>query len=481
MENNESFAVLENAGEEPHKADFRGRIQERKTIHNFFSDETMHTALMYGRRRVGKSELLRRCIDETENIGIYYECKQTSESNNVESLAEIISEKLGFPKLAFSSLEEIFEFLYKQTADRKIIFVLDEYPYLHSVTMGLDSVLQSLIDKYSKKSALKLVLCGSYVDSMKSLLAEHNPLYGRIDLTINLKPMDYYESALFYPTFSDEDKVRLYSVFGGIPYYNNLISPKKSVRQNIIDLISGRNSRFENEVSMYLKSEISKIVNANEIFEALAKGYSKFSDILSQSHVSSSPTLSDVLEKLMRMDVVKKVSPINDEHNRKKSGYLISDGLSLFYYKYVFRYGSQRAVMNDDAFFDKYVAEDLEQNYVPKIFEEIARQFLIRKNQAGELEIPFEKIGKYYYNNRAEKTNGEFDVVTLDDKGYVFYEAKFKKGKILQKDIVAEIEQVRDTGMNCYKYGFFSRSGFGKISDELKKDVTLYSIKDLYR
>jgi hypothetical protein len=149
--------------------------------------------------------------------------------------------------------------------------------------------------------------------------------------------MDYYESALFYDTFSNEDKVRLYSVFGGIPYYNRLVDKKKSVKENIIELIASPGSRLENEVSMYLNSEISKITNANEVFEALAKGYSKYKDILDQSNVSSGPTLIDTLDKLIKMDVVKKEAPINDENNKRKAGYFVSDNLSLFYYKYIYR------------------------------------------------------------------------------------------------------------------------------------------------
>jgi hypothetical protein len=88
---------------------------------------------------------------------------------------------------------------------------------------------------------------------------------------------------------------------------------------------------------MYLNSEISKITNANEVFEALAKGYSKYKDILDQSNVSSGPTLIDTLDKLIKMDVVKKEAPINDENNKRKAGYFVSDNLSLFYYKYIYR------------------------------------------------------------------------------------------------------------------------------------------------
>ena len=108
-----------------------------------------------------------------------------------------------------------------------------------------------------------------------------------------LKEMDYYESSFFYPGLSSEDKVRVYSVFGGIPYYNRLIDDSRNAKENIIALIASDGARLENEVSMRLSSEIARIGNANEVFEALAAGYSKYSDILSQSHtLVAAPPLS---------------------------------------------------------------------------------------------------------------------------------------------------------------------------------------------
>lgn len=358
-----------------------------------------------------------------------------------------------------------------------MIFVLDEYSYLRDCVTGMDSILQSLIDKYSESSSIKLILCGSFVDIMKSLLYNENPLYGRVDLTINLKPMDYFESSLFYPEFSDEDKVRLYSVFGGIPYFNRLIEPGLTVRENITELIASPGARLENEVSMYLKSEISKIINANEVFDALARGFSKYSDILSQSHVSSGPAMVDVLDKLMRMEMVEKEAPINDENNRKKMSYRIVDNLSLFYYRYIFRYLSQMNVMEPETFYDRYIKEDFETVYVPRIFETVCRQYLIRLNRRGLLEEPFEKIGKYYYDDPVRKRNGEFDIVTKDAKGYIFYEAKFRKEPVTQEMIQAEISQVKETGFECYKYGFMSRSGFTAKQEE---SLILISLEEMY-
>ena len=457
---------------------FFGRETQLKSLTKLFFSEGLQVGLIYGRRRIGKSELIKKAISLTNLPALYYEAKQTTETNNTESLALLMSELFQFPKPSFSSIEEELDYLFKKATKDPLILVLDEYSYLRDCVKGLDSILQVLIDKYKESSNLKLILCGSYVDIMKALLMNENPLYGRVDLTINLKPMDYYESALFYPSFSNEDKVRLYSVFGGVPYYNRLINPALSVKENIIGLIASPSARLESEVDMFLKSEISKINNANEVFTALSAGFCRFSDILSQSHVSSSPTLADVLEKLMHMDMVKKEAPINDEKNKKKARYYISDNLSLFYYRYVFRFNSQMHILDPEVFFDRYIAKDFEATFVPNAFETIAKEYLVRQNRAGKIEPPFDQIGKYYYDDKETKTNGEFDVVTKDPDGYVFYEAKFKNSPISKGSIEKEIEQVKATGFDCHHYGFFSKAGFEENLN--REDLRLFTLEILY-
>lgn len=456
---------------------FYGRKEELRKLARFFANDISMLSLIYGRRRIGKSELIKQALRQSDIDYIYYECKQTTEMNNVESLAALISDKYSYPRLAFQSMEEVLEFIVQKHKNTKFVLVLDEYNYLKDTVKGLDSILQGIVDRYKENSGIKFIICGSVVDTMKSVLLKENPLYGRVDLAIDLKPMDYYDSALFYNEFSDEDKVRLYSVFGGVPYYNRLIDSELSVKENIIELIASPGARLENEVSMYLKSEISKINNANEVFETIAKGYHKYTDILSQSHVSSGPTLVDVLDKLMRMDVVAKEAPINDLANKRKSSYYISDNLSLFYYCYVYRYSSQMNVMEPEAFYNRYIDKNFEEEYVPKIFENICKQYLIRKNRKGLLEEPFELIGKYYYNDPKAKKNGEFDVVTKDARGYIFYEAKFRKSPMTRAMIDIEVKQVKETGLACYKYGFFSRSGFDAVPTETEM---FFKLQELY-
>ena len=456
---------------------FIGRKEELSKLDKVINSDEMNFTLIYGRRRVGKSELVSQALSKSEVKKLYYECKQVAQESNVNGLSEIVSETMGLPKLGFTDIESLLNYIFELSTKEKMVLVLDEYPYLRESVKGMDSILQAVVDKYRKDSKLTLIILGSYVEVMRSLLEHENPLYGRVDLTINLKQMDYYESSFFYPNYSAEDKVRIYSVFGGIPYYNRLIDDSKSVKENILSLIASPGARLENEVSMYLNAELSKIVNANEVFEALSRGFSKYSDILSQSHVSSGPTLVDVLDKLISMEVVVKTAPINDSANKKKIAYYICDNLSLFYYRYIFKYSSQMQIMDSDIFYKKYIEKDFEEYYVPHMFENVCRQYLIRKNKAGEIEPVIENIGKYFYDNPEKRTNGEFDIVTEDESGYVFYEVKFRKKPVSDEMIAEEIKQVKATGIDCYKYVFFSRSGF---RCEKRDDVVLIALEEIF-
>lgn len=464
-------------------AAFFGRTQEKKRLARFFSSEVENAALVYGRRRVGKSALIVESLRETGVRALYFECMQAQEAINIESLSMLAAETLGSGALPFRRLDQFLDYLFRQAKDEPLVLVLDEWPSLRDGVQGADSILQSFLDRYRGKSRLKVVLCGSYVSAMEQTLSSRNPLYGRFGLVLKLLPMDYLEASLFYPDFSSEDKVRLYAVFGGIPYYNALIDSRQSVRENLLRLVVSPNARLESEVSDFLRMEYSKIASANSVFDAIAGGAFRFSDILSKSALPTSAALSAVLAKLTDLGILEKNAPINDEGNRKKAGYVIADGLSLFFYRYIHRNLSSRRVMEEEAFFDRFVRDDFETEFVPKRFERICAEFLVRKNRRGEIEPPFEKIGRYRYDIPAEKKNGEFDVVTQDPRGYCFYEAKFRKGAVTGGMIGKEIEQVLATGLSAYRFGFFSRSGFEEGAREAAGEhpAVFYSLDDLYR
>lgn len=157
--------------------------------------------------------------------------------------------------------------------------------------------------------------------------------------------------------------------------------------------------------------------------------------------------------------------------------------MSLFYYRYIFRYASPLRIMNSDAFYTRYIEKDFEETYVPKRFEYICRQFLIRKNRQGLLNPIIDAIGTYSYDLPTEYRNDEFDVVTHDDKGYINYEVNFRNKPISQTIIEKERSQMQTANLPFYSYGFFSRSGYTTNALTYIKNTQgrAYTLDDLYQ
>lgn len=457
---------------------FIGREKEIESLMYLIESDGFKSGTIYGRRRLGKTELIKHCIKKSNCSSLIYQCKESNEIDNCKLLIKAIEESLNIKNIYFDSFFEILEFLFELSLTKKIILVIDEYPYIREQIGGCDSKLQNLIDKYQNESNMKLFLIGSSISVMEEVLNHYSPLYGRFNLSILLKQMDYYDSAKFYPTFSNEDKVKLYSVFGGVPFYNAQIDAKQTVKENIIRLISGTFSSLRDYLQTYLKMELRKINNANIVFEVIANGAFHYSDILSKSHIDSSPSLNTILQKLIKMDLIEYVFPINDNKNKQKSGYRISDLTLRFYYKYIYKNESIHNILEDDVFYDKFIKNDFEEEYVPLIFEEICKQFLIRKNKKMEIEPLLIDIGTYWYDNPIDKVNGQFDVVGKCQQGYIFFECKYKKSKVNDSVISQEIEQVYKTNLNPVQFGFFSKSGFDLSK---KYDYYFYTLEDLYK
>lgn len=457
---------------------FVGREEENRTIENILKKQGYQGCLIYGRRRMGKTELVKHCLLNKNVPVIMHQCKESSEKDNTDQLTKLIKEVLNINYVSFESFIDATRFIFEYSKEHEIYFVLDEYPYIREIINGCDSEFQKIIDDYAMNSNIKFFVLGSSISAMEELQGHDSPLYMRFSNSILLKQMDYYDSSLFYPSFSLEDKVRLYAAFGGVPYYNVQINQKQSVKENIIQILSGHFSGLKDFLEIYLKSELRKINNANGVFEVIALGAFHFTDILSKSHIESSALLSNVLQKLIQMDLIEYVAPINDKKNKHKGGYRISDYAVRFYYNFIYRNESAHNILDDSIFYDNFIDEEFEKYTVPMCFELIAKQYLIKENKKGNLSPLLLDIGTYWYDNPKEKKNGQFDVVGKCKDGYIFYECKFIDNKITDKIINEEISQVSNTNLTPIRYGFFSKSGFD-ISDS--DSYLLYTLEDLYR
>lgn len=457
--------------------EFIGREDETQTINNILKKKGYQGCLIYGRRRMGKTELVKHCLLNKNIPVIMYQCKESSELDNTNQLSKLIKEVLNIKYVSFEEFMDVITFIFDYSNEHEIYFVLDEYPYIRETIDGCDSKLQKIIDDHAMNSNIKFFILGSSISTMEEIQGHDNPLYMRFSSSILLKQMNYFDSALFYPSFSLEDKVRLYAAFGGIPYYNVQIDENQSVKNNIIRILSGNFSGLKDFLEIYLKSELRKINSANAVFEAIALGAFHFSDILSKSHIESTPMLSNVLQKLIQMDLIEYVAPINDKKNKQKGGYRISDFCARFYYNFIYRNESAHNILDNSIFYDNFIDEEFEKNTVSLCFELIAKQYLIKENKKGKLSPLLLDIGTYWYDNPKEKKNGQFDVVGKCIDGYIFYECKFIDNKITDKIINEEIMQVSKTTLKPIKYGFFSKSGFDVSNPD---SYLLYSLEDLY-
>ena len=456
---------------------FIGRKKEIKEINYLINLDGYKSAIIYGRRRLGKTELIKYCIKNSNVEYIYYQCNQDNEENNIADLHTLIKDKFDCKNIIFPSFIDIIEYIFKQSLNKKIILVIDEYPYIRKLVNGLDSKLQRVIDMYQNECNLKFFLLGSSISTMEDIQSDKNPLYRRFNLSILLKEMNYLESSEFYSSYSNEDKVRLYAAFGGVPFYNKQIDCNLSVKENIIKLLSGNFAYINEDITTYLKEELSKLMNAYQVFSSIAMGAYHYSDILSKTSFNTSATLYDTLETLTKMDLIGYNAPINDKKNKKKAGYVISDSCVYFYYKYIYHNLSAKQILDEETFYELYISKKFEEERVPKIFEKIVKEYLIIKNKKGLNKYLYTDIGTYWYDDPVTKKNGEFDVVCKTDSGYVFYEVKFRNQKIDDELIENEIIQVNNSKLNAIDFGFVSKSGF-----DLKKSYSyeFITLDDLY-
>ena len=457
---------------------FIGRQEELNIIKKDLNSDKFSCVLLYGRRRVGKTEVISQCIKNRKEKVIFFTASKVSVSDNFELLCKYIAEEYSL-SYSFNDFPSLFDFLSEKSKQEKTIVIIDEYSYLRESDVAIDSYLQQFIDKNIHNKNLSIVVSGSLVEIMKSIIDSGEPLYGRFTSIIELKPFDYYEASLFFPNKTSEEKMQLYSVFGGIPHYLKLIDQDKSVEENIIDLFFSKNTVMESEIEVFLNGELSKVESANSVLSFVGNGSKSYQDINQKlSSKKSGNNAAYILNKLVGIGVLDKEIEVNKD-NSNRGLYYIQDNALLFFYSYVMPNKNRLSIMSGKALYKKIIEKELKVNYYPKAFEKVCKEFLIRKNLMGEVDDLFYAIGRLTYHDKSSGENYEFDIVSANDNGYKDYECKYQEDKLTNKDIEVEVQQGIKSKFNFYKYGFFSKNGFDKSVD--RELYELYTLDDLYK
>ena len=455
---------------------FVGRKKELQALIAELSGWNRKTAiLIYGKRRVGKSTLIKEAAKSFNGIVINHLCVASTFEGNLELIYQSVSRALSLPYIRFDSLFTLMDYL--KTLDKKILLIIDEYPYLKQSQKKneVDSYMQTVIDRLPEN--VKLILCGSYITIMKELLAEDNPLFGRFSLIQHIHDFDYYEASQFYPSLSVRDKVAFYGVFGGCPYVLENLDTNQLLKTNIIRMLLPETGLIRSHIENIMLREIQKSFDAR-ILETLGNGKKKYTEIRSMTGTTETGLLDKQLKILLDMETIQKTEPINRRNDKKKQFYEITDNLMRFYFSFIFGKAGTIARIGEEQYFNRNIDSVLEQ-FVSRRLEGITLQYFHRMALLSKYP-DIEDFGSYWYDDPETKTNGEFDcVIKRTGELYDFYECKYFDRRMTLEECEQERDQVkRMRGIEVANVGFVCTGGFA-FEDE--GGFVLVDGKNLYQ
>ena len=434
---------------------FIGREKELTLLQQDYIGKAV---MVYGKRRVGKTTLILKALEQCSYQTVYFECLKGTMQENINGLVqELVRVKVLPVPLAFSSLQDVFAYL--NTLTQKMVVVVDEYTHLYAMNDSgvVDSVFQSIID--NRLSNIELILAGSHIGMMKDLLQERNPLYGRFATSIKLDEMNYLDAAKFYPDKSAYDKVAHYAVFGGSPFINQALNPAATLRDNIISTILNPMSPVYLYASQLVFSDNSLNVNSERIFSALGNDRKRYTEIEDALRVKKTGNLAKQIKTLTDLEILARSIPINKPNDNKKATYELNDNLLRFYYAFVYKNSSALQVLGAEAFYDEYVAPVLT-HFIAHHFEDICREYFSLQVRSGRMN-GVRSIGSYYLDTAVRCEIKEFPVSVELADGYAVYLPKYSAQPMTIDEIHGEaqrMEGVNDPGIK--QLGFISINGF---------------------
>lgn len=439
---------------------FIGREREVAALDRLYESNKFEFAVIYGRRRVGKTALINHFIDNKE--AIYFMGVESNEKQNLENFSKsIIEYSSGIEaETSFLSFQAALEYVFKLAEKKRFILAIDEYPYVARSSKSLASTLQLLIDKYKDTSKLMLILCGSSMSYMEDeVLAYKSPLYGRRTAQMKIFPFSFDEACRYLKNYSDEDKALAYGIVGGTPQYLLQIDDRLSIEDNIKNTYLNPISFLYEEPTNLLKQEVREPAIYTAIITAIAVGASRMSDI-SNKVGEDSNICANYLKSLINLGIVKKETPYGEKTSRK-SIYSIEDNMFRFWYRFVPNNNS--VIMRGAADIVYRRIEPQLSEYMGAVFEEICKQYLWKLLLDGNSPVEFSELGRWWGNDPIEKKQTEIDIMgEQDKKTALFGECKWTNEKVDLGVLETLIKRSNlFSYVNVHLY-LFSKSGFTK-------------------
>jgi len=462
---------------------FIDRQNELQQLSDLYSSDQGVLFMLYGRRRVGKTELLRAFCAEKPHI--FFIATLSADS---EQLALFSQQIWGFDHsetpvgFSFPSWEAAFRAL--ANLPGRPVVVLDEFTYLISGNKAIPSILQKVWDERLRNSRVMLVICGSYIGMMETEVFGYNaPLYGRRTNSVLLQALDLPSSALFYPKYSPEEQFLVWAVVGGMPYYLTTFTDQQkllaNIRQHILDAHSGS---LYSEPRLLLMEELREPRNYFSLLRAIAQGNTRLNEIAQASGVGSPSTVARYLDILQQMRLITRRVPAteNQPEKSKRGLYQINDHFLRFWFRYVHPNQGSLELGLADSVLDQRIQPDLD-HFAAVAFEEAAREFIAAKAREGKLPFLPERIGSWW------SRDGELDVLAISssERSALVGECKWSVNpvgiKILEDLKSSAAKMAQKSNIEHIHYAIFARRGFTEALKERagRNGISLYTVYEL--
>lgn len=434
-------------------------------------------AVIYGRRRLGKTELVKQSVLGRDDV-VFYQARQKTRQLQVEQF-------VGQAAAAFPGTESIrpeWEPLLKYLGAQDAIVVLDEFPYLVEEDRSLPSVIQALFDHEFEDCSTTMVLVGTSIVMMEeTALLGNSPLYGRASVKLDIQQLPFDAAAEFFEkTFSPEERIVLWSVFGGTPYYLEEASGARDVPESIYGSILTQHGPLHDDPDYVLRMELTEPARYFAILEAIAAGSTSRNEIAGASGIDSEQ-LSKYLSRLERLRLIERHVPVTERKERSRRGrYRILDSLFRFWFRFVYGSGTRYGDIGPDSFTE--LIEPELANFVSPVFERLSQKAL----RSLYPRYTIVDVGQWWYREH------EVDVVGLTaEDTLIAGECKFQNSAVgyeVLSRLESHVEELRWSppggGERSVEYALFSRSGFTDSVEEAaaeRTDLRLFTAGDVVR
>ncbi|HKZ94936.1 MAG TPA: ATP-binding protein [Candidatus Bathyarchaeia archaeon] len=388
---------------------FVNREEELQFLENHFSSKSAELIVIYGRRRVGKTELCSNFSKAKPRI--YFLADRRPESELLQDLKLRMSDFLrdeSFAKLDIKNWIELFQEFWKWRKNEKTLIILDEFPMLIEGNHAIPSIFQKIWDLNLKDKHVMLIILGSSVGMMETeVLGYKSPLYGRRTGQWKLEPLKLPHLKQFFPNYNLEELINVYGCLGGIPAYLQKFDPHKDFWQNCEDKILKKGEFLYEEAEFLLREELREPRNYSAILKAIAQGAENYGEILNLTNMDKS-ILSKYTSVLEDLGFIQRTYPIGIKPKPRKGHYTIADNYLKFWYKYIFPNKAELEIGNTNHILNK-IKEDYN-TYLGSTYEQAARELLTEMKRKNQLPFTFQTIGKWWHKDT------EIDLIALDQE-----------------------------------------------------------------